>query len=288
MDTSNQQRERSRTASFMRDARRVMKALRASFAALLLLALAAGPAGASVIAIQAQDAAAAAPDYLSSEPENGAMLEEAPSEVSVTFDEPIDPDSSLSVSDECGRKLDDGNVQVNPNSMSVGIALKPSGTYTVTYFVKGLGGVTGQQTGTFSFMVHSGQACDGGGGHGGHGGEGNDGGGNDHGGNGGHNDADHEGNDHNMGDGSHDPGTHSSTDHGTSTDQNATHAAMDHSQKRGRGPGHGGRHGNKHGQTHPPLVPRQPKDAGEGTTLAADESAIPLAPDGAAVLTALL
>jgi methionine-rich copper-binding protein CopC len=290
MDTSNQQRERPSAASEMRDPRRVMKALRASFAALLLLALAAGPAAASAVAGQARDAAAA-PDYLSSEPENGAMLDEAPEQVSVTFDEPIDPDSSLSISDECGRKIDDGNVQVDPNSMTVGISLTPSGTYTATYFVKGLGGVTGQQTGTFSFMVHSGESCDGGDGHGGHG---NGGGGKGHGNGGhgggkgdGHRGGDQHGGDHMAGGGdSHDDGTHGSTGHTSSRDHGASHSDMDHPKKGGHGSGHGGRQGGKHGTAHPPLVPRAPEED-DGTTLASEDGAIPVAPDGAAVLTAL-
>src|SRR5687767_1723726 len=113
-----------------------------------------------------------APEYVESEPSDGATMHQAPSEVIVRFSEPLDESSTMEVRDECGSKIDDGNVVVSLQEMSVGIAEEPSGPYKVNYYAKGIRGLTGQTTGSFTFTVHAGAACDGGGdgGHGGHGG----------------------------------------------------------------------------------------------------------------------
>ncbi len=104
-------------------------------------------------------AAESAPSYVSSEPEDGEELHKAPGRVTITFSEPLDTSSTMTVEDHCGRAVDDGNVDVDINEMSVGIAKKPSGHYEVTYAAVGFGGVTGTENGRFHFMVHAGPSC---------------------------------------------------------------------------------------------------------------------------------
>lgn len=103
--------------------------------------------------------ALAAPVYLSSEPPEDAELEEAPGEVRVTFSEPLDAGSSMLVRNECGGQIDDKNVEVLANEMTVGISSKPKGVYKVFYLARGLAGATGTTEGSFTFKVTSGPAC---------------------------------------------------------------------------------------------------------------------------------
>lgn len=177
--------------------------------AVLLVLLVAAPAMASRIA----------PEYQSSEPSDGAAMHEAPDEVEVTFSEPLDPGSSVTVSDACDNQVDDGATQVSGTTMSVGLEEKPSGRYLVEYVARGIGGLTGETEGSFSFIAHGGPACDGGkAGHQGHDpGDGNQGNGNhgsgNHGngnrGTGNHGGADHDDEGHSTG------STGSGTDHST-------------------------------------------------------------------------
>jgi methionine-rich copper-binding protein CopC len=132
--------------------------------------------------------AQAAPQMTASDPEDGAQLHEAPDTVSATFNEPLDESSKMVVEDHCGNRLDDGNVTVSVNELSVGIAKKPAGHYIVTFAATGVGGVTGNTNGTFSFEVHAGTECTGGSGHHHHGGTGSE-----HTGHNGHTGSQHEG-----------------------------------------------------------------------------------------------
>jgi methionine-rich copper-binding protein CopC len=133
-----------------------MRYLRYVLAALAVGAWAAGPltgaAGARLLA----------PTYQSSEPERDAMMDEPPSEVTVTFSEPLDPSSVMTVLDECGNDVDDGPATITLNEMRVGIAKTPSGMYKVVYRAVGVGGITGTTGGNFEFMVHNGRPCKGG------------------------------------------------------------------------------------------------------------------------------
>lgn len=113
-----------------------------------------------------------APEYVSSEPEEGATVHEAPEQVEVEFSEPLDESSSLAVVDDCGRQLDDGSTEVSGNSMSIGIELTPSGDYHVEYLARGIEGLTGETEGHFLFTVHAGKPCDGKSDHGHHGDDG--------------------------------------------------------------------------------------------------------------------
>ena len=104
----------------------------------------------------------APPRYQSSEPSDGATVHRPPDRVEVTFDQPLDDSSSLAVSDECGRGVDDGSTEVEGNSMSIGLSKKPSGEYHVEYKAVGIGGITGESTGHFTFTSHGGDPCNGG------------------------------------------------------------------------------------------------------------------------------
>lgn len=228
---------------------------------------------------EAAPARAFAPGYLSSSPEDGAMLDRAPEEVEVTFDEPLDPGSELTVTDECGRTIDDGNVTVRANQMTVGIALTPSGDYTVTWLAKGIAGATGQDSDDFSFMVHHGPACDGGGG--GHRGGGM-GGGNHEGHEGGGGGAGQHSGHENAGGGSstdHDTMGHDSRD-GSGMDHDM--ASRDHSNRKHGMKKHDGRHGRHQKSRRAPAPELTP---GEERIEAAGDPAI--APNGRDVLVAL-
>jgi methionine-rich copper-binding protein CopC len=271
-----------------------MKAASSSFIALLIAATFVAPAAATE---------AMSPGYVSSSPSDGEMLDEAPERVEITFDEPLDETSSVKVSDECGRQVDDGNVDVEANTMSVGIALKPIGEYRVDYFSRGLGGVTGQESGTFDFMVHSGPSCgrkQGGGHGGGHGNNNNggSGGGNHNGGSGGN----HNGSGSHSGSGGGPQGSgtgHTSMGHSSTS---RDHSSMNHtgSSSRQGSRGHGsGKHGSgKHGKdrdgsgkhgggAHGLLDILKENEEKEERTLAAGADGLPAAPDGQAVVMAL-
>jgi len=127
--------------------------------------------------------ALAAPQRLSADPEPGAELHEAPEEVRMSFSEPLGQGSDIRVTDECKRRLDDGNTVFELNEMWVALPESSLGTIKVTYVAEG---VTGATRDSYTFTVlHGAKSCDGsGGGHGGHGGGGDGGGGS--GGGGGH------------------------------------------------------------------------------------------------------
>ena len=114
-----------------------------------------------LVVVAAPAWAANGPRYVSSEPEDGARLHRAPERVSATFSEPLDGTSYLQVRDECGRRVDDRRVEIVANRMTVGLAKAPAGHYEVDYLARGMGGVTGQERGTFHFSVHLGPSCDG-------------------------------------------------------------------------------------------------------------------------------
>jgi len=244
----------------------------------------------AALVVAPASAAGMAPTYVSSEPSDGEELHRAPDRVEVTFSEPLDESSELSVTDSCGRTVDDGRASVDGNTVSIGIALKPSGHYQVDYRATGIAGLTGTTTGGFHFMVHFGKDCDGGsgGGHEGHGGKKNGGGG------GGHDEHDGSGGDQHESGGGHDEsgsGEHTGSGHTSSTGGNAhTGAHTDGSGgdeghgahgKRNKGNGHKGKH-RDHRTTKGPAS----DEGSAGRTLAAGDGQ-PLAPDGRAVTLAL-
>lgn len=190
--------------------------LAGSYAAALLLAAAAP--------VAAQEAP---PQYQSSEPEEGATVHQAPEQVEVTFDQPLDDSSSLAVVDDCDNQLDDGSTVVDGNTMSIGIAETPSGDYHVEYVARGVEGLTGENEGHFLFTVHAGKPCDGDSDHHHHGGKG-DKKDDKH---GDHKEGGHGGMKH--GSGSHDDDDHSTMDH----DSDDHSAGTTHTDHNGNGTG---------------------------------------------------
>ena len=172
--------------------------------------------------------AMAAPSIISTDPEAGAELHEAPASVSMEFSEPLQATSGLEVVDECDTKVSNGETAIGGtamNEMSVDVGATPHhGTYTVSYVATG---VTGTTTGSFTFYVHAGTGCDGsggGGGHDGHGGGGGSGGG----GSGGHDGSGHDGT---GGSGTHSGANHDSMASDPNHDMSGKHAGMDMSGK---------------------------------------------------------
>jgi copper resistance protein C len=116
-------------------------------ARLLLTILAAG----ALFAIPA--AASAHVELISSSPEAGDNLESAPSEVTVTFDDELDPDhSTFTVADADGSDVGSGEVDLtvaDRNVMRGDVTISDPGVYTVSYTVAGVDGH--EIEGTFSF-----------------------------------------------------------------------------------------------------------------------------------------
>lgn len=220
---------------------------------------------------------------ISSSPQDGAEVHRAPSEVSFSFSEPLDPSSSIQVKDACGRPASSGTTNVELNEMSTSLVMKPSGRYVATYKAVGLGGVTGTEEGSITFTVHFGPSCGDGSGGGGHGNHGNDGGGNgkNHGGH------DRQGSNDHSKHGSGDGGSHSGGDHSTSTHGDGNHRGGNHAAGKHGGGGHrqGGRN-QKHGKHKGGGGHRAHKSGpGDANTLAAPLG-VPQ-PDGETVALAL-
>lgn len=235
-------------------------------------------ASALALLLWAAAPALAAPQRLSSDPEPGAELHQAPARVSLEFTEPLDDSSEIRIFDDCRNRLDAGDTTVDLNAMSVGVAKTPSGTYLVQYLAVG---VTGTAAESFTFTVlHDGPTCDGReAGHGGHGGGGGEGGGHGGhgGGSGGGSGGGHGGH---SGSGGDDHGAHSGEDtmhagaHGDGGDKHDRHGKNKH--------GKHGKHG-EHGKSDDDGA-----GANDDATLAAGDDGIPGdIPDGTTVLVAL-
>lgn len=178
------------------------------------------------------------PRYQSSEPGDGETVHRPPDRVEVTFDQPLDGSSELAVGNDCGKNVDDGDTEVDGNTMSIGLSSKPSGDYHVEYVAVGIGGITGKSTGHFTFTAHGGKACDGDGSK-------HDHDGNDKNGHNGHDD-DHgkqpEGEGHAAGSGDHDAdgstGGASHSDHDGGAGE--THGTHEGDNGNDHAAGHGG------------------------------------------------
>lgn len=90
---------------------------------------------------------------IASSPPAGANLDAPPDEVSLTFDDELDPDlSSFTVTDRNGHEVGNGTVDLtvaDRNVLRGDVAVADPGVYTVAYTV---GGVDGHVlNGTFSF-----------------------------------------------------------------------------------------------------------------------------------------
>lgn len=227
---------------------RISLVLRASILAVLLVGWMAAPAF-------------AAPTVLSTDPEAGAEMHEPPAEVTVEFSEPLQSPSGMTVKDGCGDKVSEGKAQiVGPamNELNVVIGEAPHhGTYTVEYVATG---VTGTATGSFTFVVHGGTACDGtdggggshdgdGGGGGHQSGGGHDGGGDDGTGGGGKHPDGHKGSGDKKDSSSGDHSDMDMSGHGEHQDmkhpKKKKHADMKHPNKKHGDMEHGDRKSNR-------------------------------------------
>ena len=246
---------------------RLSLALRAVLLALAVIGWAAAPA-------------LAAPQVLSTDPEEGAQLHKAPPQVTIEFSEPLEDSSDIEVEDGCGNRVDDNDVTIGgtlSNELSVGLRHTAyHGTYKVTYIGTG---VTGTTSDSYTFDVHAGKSCDdSGGGHRGHGGNGH--GGNGHGGNGhGGHDGNGEGKGGHGGDGH--GGGGDDVDHGSMSGHDGDHKKM--------GGGHA-RHDRKPGK-HDKHKRHQQEGDGDGDTQApqaGDEIPVPTdIPTGTTVVLGL-
>jgi methionine-rich copper-binding protein CopC len=99
-------------------------------------------------------------ELISSSPEAGANLDTAPTEVTVTFDDELDPDhSSFSVADSDGNEVGSGEVDLtvaDRNLMRGDVTITDPGVYTVSYTVAGVDGH--EIEGTFSFGFNTDEA----------------------------------------------------------------------------------------------------------------------------------
>jgi copper resistance protein C len=106
---------------------------------------------AALLAIPA--VASAHVELISSSPEAGTNLESAPTEVTVSFNEELNPDhSTFTVTDAGGNEVGAGEVDqtvADRNVMRGDVSISDPGVYTVSYTVAGLDGH--EIEGTFSF-----------------------------------------------------------------------------------------------------------------------------------------
>lgn len=121
-------------------------------AALGLISLAAFVAGMGVARAHAA--------YESSDPSNGATVENPPSRVTAEFTEPVVSESTLSVFDPCGTQVDNRDSIVAGDRITVSMSADKQGTYTVRFDV--VSSVDGHPTnGTFDFTSAGGSPCPG-------------------------------------------------------------------------------------------------------------------------------
>jgi copper resistance protein C len=92
-------------------------------------------------------------ELVSSSPDAGANLDTAPTEVTVTFDDELDPDhSTFTVADADGNEVGSGEVDLTVADRKVmhgDVTISDPGVYTVSYTVAGVDGH--EIEGTFSF-----------------------------------------------------------------------------------------------------------------------------------------
>lgn len=115
------------------------------------LPLAAFALGAALAALPAVTVAHA--ELVSSDPEVGANLDAAPSEVTLTFDDELEPDGSgFTVTDHHGDEVGGGTLDLDVadrNVLAGAVSISEPGVYTVEWTVLGIDGH--EITGSFSF-----------------------------------------------------------------------------------------------------------------------------------------
>ncbi|MDQ3987497.1 MAG: copper resistance protein CopC [Actinomycetota bacterium] len=222
------------------------------------------------------------PEPVSSKPEDGETVHRAPDRVEMTFSEPLDESSNITVYDECDRVVS-ADTDVSTNEMSAPLTLKPSGHYRVEWEATGLAGASGTNRGDFDFHAHLGDPCDP---------EDDNNDGHNHNGNGNkhqNHDGDHNGDgDHGTGHGDtgHGPSMHTTdhtdhlgTDHGEdhpSGDHEKGHMGGDHGGGKHRGGKHDGRHHGKGGPASPKGGADHPRLSSEGPSRGAENDALNL------------
>jgi methionine-rich copper-binding protein CopC len=99
-------------------------------------------------------------ELTSSSPEAGDNLDTAPSEVSISFDDELDPDlSSFTVTDAGGNEVGSGEVDLtvaDRNVLNGSVSITDPGIYTVHYTVAGVDGHVLE--GAFSFGFRADEA----------------------------------------------------------------------------------------------------------------------------------
>jgi copper resistance protein C len=102
-------------------------------------------------------ATAAHVELISSSPGAGDNLDTAPTQVTITFDDELDPDlSSFTVTDAEGSEVGSGEVDLtvaDRNVMTGTVSIADPGIYTVAYTVAGIDGHP--LAGTFSFGLNA-------------------------------------------------------------------------------------------------------------------------------------
>jgi hypothetical protein len=107
-------------------------------------------------------------ELISSSPAAGANLDQAPTTVSITFDDELDPDlSSFTVTDVDGATVGSGDVDLtvaDRNVMTGSLHVTDPGVFSVRYTVAGVDGH--ELAGSFSFGYQAQEGIAGSGGHG--------------------------------------------------------------------------------------------------------------------------
>lgn len=122
-----------------------MRKLLVSVFVLVLLAVLAGPASAHPV-----------PE--SYDPDDGASVSSAPTQVTVNFNENLS-EGTLEVYDPCGAQVDNGQSEIFLDEMTVGMSSERAGTFTAVWAV--VGSDSHKVSGDWSFTVTSGEPCPG-------------------------------------------------------------------------------------------------------------------------------
>ena len=99
------------------------------------------------------------PQFESADPSPNQRAHRPPQEVSVTFNELLDPSSSAMSVFACGVRVDDDTSDVDGDTVSVSLARAPAGRYVVRYTVTGADDTPAERSdptrGSHSFSLHT-------------------------------------------------------------------------------------------------------------------------------------
>lgn len=114
----------------------------------------------AVVSLAGAGAALAHADLASADPAVGATVKTAPTEVSIVFDEEVEPKfSSIQVLDANGKRVDEGTAHTAPDDkklLSIGLKPLASGTYKVIWDVMSADD-SHRTKGSYEFTVESSQ-----------------------------------------------------------------------------------------------------------------------------------